>query len=63
MELVIAQFRRAKGRIDGPDVELYDDLSYLYNKSNDSVVDPAVLKRLVDKLQLTGIDDLTQEYT
>ncbi|KAK1398567.1 RING-type E3 ubiquitin transferase [Heracleum sosnowskyi] len=60
-ELVIAQFRRAKGRIDAPDVELYDDLSYLYNKSNDAVVDPAILKRLVDKLQLTGIADLTQE--
>lgn len=61
MELVIAQFRRAKGRIDAPDVELYDDLSYLYSKSNDAVVDPAILKRLVDKLQLTGIADLTQE--
>lgn len=61
VELVIAQFRRAKGRIDAPDVELYNDLSYLYNKSNDAVVDPAVLKRLVDKLQLTGIADLTQE--
>lgn len=61
VELVIAQFRRAKGRIDAPDVELYDDLSYLYNKSNDAVVDPAILKRLVDKLQLTGLADLTQE--
>lgn len=61
VELVIAQFRRAKGRIDAPDVELYADLSYLYNKSNDAVVDPAILKRLVEKLQLTGIADLTQE--
>lgn len=61
MELVIAQFRRAKGRIDAPDVELYDDLSCLYNKSNDPAVEPAILKRLVDKLQLTGIADLTQE--
>lgn len=61
VELVIAQFRRAKGRIDAPDVELYEDVSSLYNKSNDVAADPAVLRRLVEKLQLTGIVDLTQE--
>lgn len=40
---------------------MYEDLSSLYNKSTDVVADPAVLRRLVDKLQLTGIADLTQE--
>ncbi|PON85609.1 Neurochondrin [Trema orientale] len=60
VELVLAQFRRAKGRVDTPDVELFEDLSCLYN-SNDAPADPAILKRLVEKLQLVGIDELTQE--
>ncbi|KAI3811598.1 hypothetical protein L1987_21324 [Smallanthus sonchifolius] len=41
--LVLAQFRRAKGRTDPPDVELYEDLSSLYHKDVDAVEDPAVL--------------------
>ncbi|KAL6503065.1 U-box domain-containing protein 13 [Orobanche hederae] len=61
VELVLAQFRRAKGRVDAPDVELYEDLLCLYNKNNDASEDPHVLRRLVDKLQLGGIADLTQE--
>uniref|UniRef100_A0A2P2LYI5 RING-type E3 ubiquitin transferase n=1 Tax=Rhizophora mucronata TaxID=61149 RepID=A0A2P2LYI5_RHIMU len=60
VELVIAQFRRAKGRVDTPDVELYDDLLSLYKKSNDAT-DPAVLRWLSEKLQLVRIVDLTQE--
>ncbi|PON58943.1 Beta-catenin [Parasponia andersonii] len=60
VELVLAQFRRAKGRVDTPDVELFEDLSCLYN-SNDAPADSAILKRLVEKLQLVGIDELTQE--
>ncbi|KVI11965.1 Armadillo, partial [Cynara cardunculus var. scolymus] len=59
--LVLAQFRRAKGRIDAPDIELYEDLLSLYNKDNDVVEDPAVLRRLVEKLQLTEITNLTNE--
>ncbi|KAG8371433.1 hypothetical protein BUALT_Bualt13G0087100 [Buddleja alternifolia] len=61
VELVLAQFRRAKGRADAPDVELYEDLFCLYNKSNETEEDPDILRRLVDKLQLSGIADLTQE--
>ncbi|KAM5583697.1 U-box domain-containing protein 13 [Rosa sericea] len=60
VELVLAQFRRAKGRVDLPDVELYEDLSYLYNR-NDAATNPAVFRRLVEKLQLAGIGELTQE--
>ncbi|KAM1115637.1 hypothetical protein TB2_006158 [Malus domestica] len=60
VELVLAQFRRAKGRFDSPDVELYGDLLSLYSK-NEAATDPAVLRRLVDKLELTGIAELTQE--
>lgn len=60
IELVLAQFRRAKGRIDPPDAELYEDLLSLYN-SSDAAVDPIVLKRVAEKLQLMGITELTQE--
>ncbi|GFP99572.1 U-box domain-containing protein 13 [Phtheirospermum japonicum] len=61
VELVLAQFRRAKGRVDAPDAELYEDLLCLYNKNTDAVEDADALRRLVDKLQLGGITDLTQE--
>ncbi|KAI3514159.1 hypothetical protein L1887_12478 [Cichorium endivia] len=61
VELVLAQFRRAKGRIDPPDIELYQDLSSLYNKEIDVEEDPAVLNRLAEKLHLTEITDLTHE--
>ncbi|XP_042511252.1 U-box domain-containing protein 13-like isoform X2 [Macadamia integrifolia] len=60
VELVLAQFRRAKGRVDAPDVELYEDLLFVY-KNNDADIDPTVLRRLAEKLQLMGIDDLKQE--
>ncbi|KAF9665506.1 hypothetical protein SADUNF_Sadunf16G0129900 [Salix dunnii] len=61
VELVLAQFRRAKGRVDANDVELYEDLLSIYNKTNDSASDLAVLRRLCEKLQLMGIADLTLE--
>ena len=61
VELVLAQFKRAKGRVEAPDDELYEDLLSLYNKTYDSATDPAVLRRLAEKLQLMGIADLTQE--
>ncbi|ESR38046.1 hypothetical protein CICLE_v10027966mg [Citrus x clementina] len=61
VELVLSQFRRAKGRVDAPDVELYEELLSLYNKNNDVTPDPAVLRGLAEKLQLMGIADLTQE--
>ncbi|XP_041990935.1 U-box domain-containing protein 13-like [Salvia splendens] len=61
VELVLAQFRRAKGRVDAPDVELYEDLMCIYHKNNDAEEDIDVLRRLVDRLQLSSIADLTQE--
>ncbi|KAK4375133.1 hypothetical protein RND71_005810 [Anisodus tanguticus] len=61
VELVLSQFQRAKGRVDTPDAELHEDLLSLYSKSNDAAIDPAVLRQLIERLQLTGIDDLTQE--
>ncbi|KAM7527794.1 hypothetical protein LguiB_031204 [Lonicera macranthoides] len=41
--------------------QLYEDMLSIYNKVNDMAADQAVIRRLVDKLQLTGIADLTQE--
>ncbi|XP_014494078.1 U-box domain-containing protein 13 [Vigna radiata var. radiata] len=61
VELVLAQFRRAKGRVDEPDVRLYEDMLFLYDNSSDAATDPSVLSRLAEKLQLMGIADLTQE--
>lgn len=61
VELVLAQFRRAKGRVDEPDVRLYEDMLSLYNNGSDAASDPSVLSRLAEKLQLMGIGDLTQE--
>lgn len=61
VELVLAQFRRAKVRADVPDSEMVDDIFALYNTSDDSSVDKDRLRRLAEKLQLIGISDLTQE--
>lgn len=61
VELVLAQFRRAKGRADAPDAELNDNLLSLYDSSNDASTDPALVKRVTEKLQLTKLDDLMQE--
>ncbi|KAF8396779.1 hypothetical protein HHK36_018411 [Tetracentron sinense] len=61
VELVLAQFRRAKGRVDAPDFELFEDLLNIYNKSSDTDTDPAILRRLAEKLQLMGLADLKHE--
>ncbi|XP_065865615.1 U-box domain-containing protein 13 [Euphorbia lathyris] len=61
VELVLAQFKRAKGRVDAPDIELYEDLLSLFNSSSDAAGDSIVLRRSSEKLQLRGIQDLTQE--
>lgn len=61
VELVHAQFKRAKERVDLPDAELYSDLLSAYNKVDDADKDPVILQRLAEKLQLTTISDLKQE--
>ncbi|KAH9609768.1 hypothetical protein KSS87_012758 [Heliosperma pusillum] len=60
VELVITQFRRAKGRVDVLDAGLHDDLLSL-DESSDATIDPSLLKRVSEKLQLLKLDDLTQE--
>lgn len=52
------QFRRAKGRPDSPDLQLDHDLT-VAQKERDP--DPAILKRLSEKLHLRTINDLKNE--
>lgn len=61
VELVHAQFKRAKGRADTPDLELRKDLNTVLSHRSDRDVDQAVLRKLAEKLQLKTIADLKQE--
>ncbi|CAD5170114.1 unnamed protein product [Musa acuminata subsp. malaccensis] len=61
VELVHAQFKRAKERIDTTDPELYADLSSVCHMNADARIDSPILKRLAEKLQMMTISDLKQE--
>ncbi|RWW31050.1 hypothetical protein GW17_00004346 [Ensete ventricosum] len=61
VELVHAQFKRAKERIETTDPELYADLSNVCHMNADARIDSAILQRLAEKLQLMTISDLKQE--
>ncbi|XP_043705010.1 U-box domain-containing protein 14-like [Telopea speciosissima] len=56
--LVHAQFTRAKERIDTPDLQLRFDLCMALKEKE---LDPAILRRLSEKLQLRTINDLKKE--
>ncbi|KAH7547860.1 hypothetical protein ACOSP7_032884 [Xanthoceras sorbifolium] len=58
IELVHAQFRRAKGRPESPDLQLDRDLTAAQREKDP---DLATLKRLSEKLQLRTINDLKKE--
>ncbi|KAA8534430.1 hypothetical protein F0562_031947 [Nyssa sinensis] len=58
IQLVHAQFKRAKESMDPPDLQLEMDLT-IAQKEKDP--DPAILKRLSEKLQLRTINDLKKE--
>jgi hypothetical protein len=58
---VHAQFKRAKERSDSSDDDLFNDLMSVYNSSSSANVDPEILRRLSEKLQLVTIHDLNQE--
>ncbi|KAF8396542.1 hypothetical protein HHK36_018166 [Tetracentron sinense] len=58
IELVHAQFRRAKGRTDSPDLELYTDLMIA---RKEKIPNLAILTGLAEKLQLKTINDLKKE--
>lgn len=53
-----AQFKRAKGRRDSPDLLLEMDLSIA---QKDIDIDPSILKRLSEKLHLRTMNDLRKE--
>lgn len=53
-----AQFKRAKGRRDSPDLLLGMDLSIA---QKDIDIDPSILKRLSEKLHLRTMNDLRKE--
>ncbi|KAI3926431.1 hypothetical protein MKX01_032619 [Papaver californicum] len=61
VDLVISQFRRAKGLVDPPDVDLLLDVTFVYRDSRGANTDPAILKRLAEKLHLMDINDLKEE--
>ena len=61
VELVHTQFKRAKERSDLSDDDLFNDLMSLYNSSSSASVDPDILRRLSEKLQLVTIFDLNHE--
>ncbi|KAD1618693.1 hypothetical protein R6Q59_008786 [Mikania micrantha] len=58
IQLVHLQFKRAKGRMDSPDLQLQRDL-VLVNKGSEP--DLATIKRLSEKLYLTTVNDLKRE--
>ncbi|XAR52338.1 Ubiquitin--protein ligase [Bertholletia excelsa] len=58
IELVHAQFRRAKGKIDSPDLPLEMDLTYVQKEKNPDI---AIIKRLSEKLHLRTMNDLKKE--
>ena len=55
------QFKRAKERSDSSDDDLFNELMSLYNSSSSASVDPDILQRLSEKLQLVTIYDLNHE--
>ncbi|KAG2312004.1 hypothetical protein Bca4012_026529 [Brassica carinata] len=61
VELVLSQFRRAKGRVDASDDELYEDLRSLCIRSSDLDDYQPALQRVAKKLHLMEIPDLAQE--
>lgn len=56
-----AQFKRAKERPDTSDDILFNDLISAYNSSTNDNVDPDIIQRLSEKLQLVTISDLNHE--
>lgn len=58
IELVHAQFKRAKGRMDSPDLQLQMDLAMAQKEKDPN---HAILKRLSETLHLRTVNDLKRE--
>lgn len=61
VELVHVQIKRAKGRADTQDIELFVDVMLVMSQKDDRIFDTAVLHRLADKLQLRTLAELKAE--
>ncbi|KAK7293023.1 hypothetical protein RJT34_15883 [Clitoria ternatea] len=61
VELVTAQFRRAKEQFDPPGFQLYEHLLSVYNQGYDVYAEAAELRLICEKLQFINVDDVKQE--
>eukprot|EP00250_Pteridium_aquilinum_P008494 c17992_g3_i1 orf=496-2496(+) len=61
VDLVHTQLKRAKGRADAQDVELYNDVAVVLSQENDKAVRDAAWERLAEKLHLKTLSDIKQE--
>lgn len=61
VELVHAQIKRAKGRADTQDIELFVDVMLVMSQKDDRIFDTTVLHRLAEKLQLKTLAELKAE--
>eukprot|EP00250_Pteridium_aquilinum_P008496 c17992_g4_i1 orf=112-2082(+) len=61
VHLVHAQLKRAKGRVDTQDVELYNDITTVLSQESDKAVSNAALERLAEKLHLKTVSEIKQE--
>ncbi|KAM7464076.1 hypothetical protein LguiA_032197 [Lonicera macranthoides] len=61
VELIHAQFERAKKIINAPYLEQYEEISSIYNQSYDLDTEPDILSMLCKKLEFTNIEDLKEE--
>lgn len=61
VELVHAQLKRAKGRADAQDIELYSDLAVVLSQSDDNADGNAALERLAGRLRLKTLSEIRQE--
>ena len=61
VELVHAQLKRAKGRADFQDIELYNDISTILSEESNNAESNAILERLAEKLSLKTQSEIKQE--
>lgn len=61
VDLVHAQIKRAKGRVDTQDIELFVDVMLVMSQKDDRIFDTTVLHRLAEKLQLKTLAELKAE--
>lgn len=61
VDLVHTQLKRAKGRADAQDVELFNDMATVLSQESDKAMRNAAWGRLAEKLHLKTLSDIKQE--